>query len=227
MAHAYYLENEQEKGIEQVRAFAERELTMEGKANPDIIVLRYTVCSVENARKVLTYVYQSGVSGQKLIVLATERLFHEAQNALLKVFEEPPEGTTLVLVIPSLGILLPTLRSRLIALPNNMPTTTSQTVSSGAETFMKASPDERAKIVKKLLDKTKADKESEKQRARVEVQQLIAGMTQIIHHSWRKKPTKEHELLLRELETFTPLLYQPSAPLKLILEHLLLTVPKK
>lgn len=226
MAHAYYLESEQEQGIEQVRSFAEKELLMEGKANPDIIVLRYTVCSVDNARKVLTYAYQSGVSGQKLIVLATERLFHEAQNALLKVFEEPPVGTTLVLVIPSLGILLPTLRSRLIELPATS-TSLSAPLHASAELFMQASQSEREKIVKKLLDRSKSDKESEKQLARVEVQHLIAGITRMVHQSWRKKATKEQELLLRELEIFTPLLYQPSAPVKLILEHLLLTVPKK
>lgn len=225
MAHAYYVESEQEQGIEQVRSFAEKELLMEGKANPDIIVLRYTVCSVDNARKVLTYAYQSGVSGQKLIVLATERLFHEAQNALLKVFEEPPVGTTLVLVIPSLGILLPTLRSRLIEIPGNASSDTR--ISDMAESFMQASQSEREKIVKKLLDRSKSDKESEKQLARVEVQHLIAGITRMVHQSWRKKATKEQELLLRELEVFTPLLYQPSAPVKLILEHLLLTVPKK
>jgi DNA polymerase III subunit delta' len=41
----------------------------------------------------------------------------QAQNALLKTLEEPPEGTTLVLVASSPDALLPTIRSRCLRVP--------------------------------------------------------------------------------------------------------------
>ncbi len=41
----------------------------------------------------------------------------QAQNALLKTLEEPPEGTTLVLVAASPDVLLPTIRSRCLRVP--------------------------------------------------------------------------------------------------------------
>ena len=225
MAQTYVIEAVQEEGIETALIYAERELSMKRQGNPDIIVLRHSVCSVEHARKVVSYASQSGLSGQKLIVLCTERLFHEAQNALLKVFEEPPEGTMVILVVPSVGMLLPTLRSRLSTLPGTNETKKSD-LSPLASAFIAATQEERAKIVKKLLERTKSDKDSEKQLARVEAQQLVAGITITVHTAWRRKASAEHEQLLKELETFTPLLYQPSAPLKLIFEHLLLVVPK-
>ncbi len=225
MAQSYVIEAEQEAGILTSLEYAESEFKMDGQSNPDIIVLRYSVCSVENARKVVTYASQSGLSGKKLIVLAAERLFPEAQNALLKVFEEPPEGTVLILVVPSAGMLLPTLRSRLSTLLDTSRADKGPALL--ASEFLSASPDERAKMVKKLLDKSKSDKDSEKQQARVEAQQLVAGISAVMHTAWRKKASPELELLLKELETFTPMLYQPSAPLKLIFEHLLLTVPKR
>jgi DNA polymerase III delta prime subunit len=225
MAQTYVIEAAQEQGIERALTYAESELSMERQSNPDIIVLRYSVCSVEHARKVVSYASQSGLSGQKLIILAAERLFHEAQNALLKVFEEPPEGTIVMLVVPSVGMLLPTLRSRLTTLPG-VEETKQADLSPLATAFITATQEERAKIIKKLLDRTKSDKDSEKQLARVEAQQLVAGITLMVHTAWRKKASAEHELLLKELETFTPLLYQPAAPLKLIFEHLLLVVPK-
>ncbi len=225
MAQTYVIEASQEEGIESALSYAETALSMERQGNPDIIVLRYGVCSVEHARKVVSYASQSGLGGQKLIVLATERLFHEAQNALLKVFEEPPEGTTVVLVVPSVGMLLPTLRSRLTTLPGTE--VKHGGVSDLAHTFMTASPDERAQIVQKLLDRTKSDKDSEKQKARVEAQQLVAGITEMVHTAWRKKASPEYQLLLQDLETVTPLLYQPAAPLKLSFEHLLLVVTKR
>jgi hypothetical protein len=223
MAQTFVIESPQEEGIESALRYAERELSMTTQGNPDLILLRYSVCSVDHARKVVAYASQSGLSGQKLIILATERLFHEAQNALLKVFEEPPEGTTLILVVPSVGMLLPTLRSRLTSLAG---TEQRSGESSLGNTFIKASTEERTKMVKKLLDRSKSDKDSEKQQSRVEAQQLVAGITQAVHSAWRQKPSPDLSILLEELETLGPLLYQPAAPLKLIFEHLLLVVPK-
>ncbi len=53
-------------------------------------------------------------TGLHQFVIVTKALTHEAQNALLKLFEEPPEDTVFYLVIPHESILIPTLRSRLI-----------------------------------------------------------------------------------------------------------------
>lgn len=226
MAQTFVVEATQEEGIEMVLTYAEHTLGMVRKGNPDILVLRYSVCSVEQARKLLSYASQSGLSGQKLIVLATERIFHQAQNALLKVFEEPPEGIILILIVPSIGVLLPTLRSRLMTLPSQEAAVAPHFVSEPAMLFIQASQTEREKIVKKLLDRSKSDIDTVKQGARVEAQQIVAGITYVVHEAWRKKRSLEQEVLLSELETVTPMLYQPSAPLKLIFQHLLLTVPK-
>jgi hypothetical protein len=49
----------------------------------------------------------------KTIVLEVGQIAPEAQQALLKVFEEPPQTTRFILVVPSFDNLLPTLRSRL------------------------------------------------------------------------------------------------------------------
>lgn len=46
-------------------------------------------------------------------VVVTEKITMEAQNALLKLFEEPPTRSQFCLVVPKRGLLLPTLQSRL------------------------------------------------------------------------------------------------------------------
>src|SRR4051812_8412136 len=118
MAQSYFVAGEAEQGIKQALTFGERALGLTGTNNPDILVLRYGLFSVEDSRKLIDAAYRSASGGNgKLIIASAPRLFHEAQNALLKVFEEPPAGVTLVLVVPSAGILLPTLRSRLLSLP--------------------------------------------------------------------------------------------------------------
>lgn len=53
----------------------------------------------------------SNPAGQVFVVV-TSFVTHEAQNALLKLFEEPPADTYFVLVVPHALQLLPTLLSR-------------------------------------------------------------------------------------------------------------------
>ncbi len=60
-------------------------------------------------------------TGLHQFIIVTKGLTIEAQNALLKLFEEPPENTVFFLVIPHQSILIPTLRSRLIITGNSVP----------------------------------------------------------------------------------------------------------
>ena len=50
--HAFVIEAGAEEGIEAAQAWAERELGMKMKGNPDVVVLRYGLLSVEDARRV-------------------------------------------------------------------------------------------------------------------------------------------------------------------------------
>ena len=230
MAHAYYVAGEAESGVGQAMAFAERELGLSGTNNPDLVVLRYGLFSVEDARKLQEVAFAAPVQGErKAIIVAFTRVFHEAQNALLKLFEEPPHGVTLILVVPTAGLLLPTLRSRLALLPEAAGRDTAAAPKIAVE-FLALSADERAKFMTKLLDRTKADKDEEKQRARNDAVLLLEGLVRAAEHTYRaEKREAERDslrLFLDDLTHFLPLLHTRSAPLKLIFEHLLLVIPK-
>ncbi|WP_297193024.1 DNA polymerase III subunit delta' [uncultured Campylobacter sp.] len=51
---------------------------------------------------------------EKIIVIMANSFKNEAQNFLLKLFEEPPKNIKFLLVCPSKNLLLPTVRSRFI-----------------------------------------------------------------------------------------------------------------
>ena len=217
--HAYLFVGGKEEGIEAAREFlAARDLR--GADNPDLTVFSYDgLFSVDDARRINAFASQASVRGaEKAIVIAVERIFHESQNALLKTFEEPPEGTLLVLVIPAEGVLLPTLRSRLVPLPKPKASAAPEAVA-----FFAASAAEREKLVGKLLARAKDSKDEEKQAARLEVMRLCQGLMVLVAE---EPASKERTALLRELARFMPILHTSSAPLKLILEHLLLVLPK-
>ena len=76
--------------------------------------LHYLKLGVDEARELKRVSHlRPQHSDVQTMVVSCDMVTHEAQNALLKLFEDPPEGTQFVLVIPPTLQLLPTLLSRL------------------------------------------------------------------------------------------------------------------
>lgn len=221
--HAYLVTGDIEQGVEAALHFSERTLGKANIGNPDVVTLRYGLFSVEDARTFQNAVMRAPVAGDaQVIIVAATRFFHEAQNALLKTFEEPPAGTYLVLVLPSEGIVLPTLRSRLV----NLPDTKGSSVAQIAKEFLEAGKPVREKMVAKLLDRTKSDKDDEKAAARADALALVEGLTQVAYEANRKSPSSELHAFLSDLDAFTPMLHDRATPLKIIFEHVSLVLPK-
>ncbi|MBU0749980.1 hypothetical protein KKH15_00490, partial [Patescibacteria group bacterium] len=216
--HAFFYEGDLEQGIAATALYAEEELKIPAHGNPDVITIRYGLFSVDDARKLTELAYQNPVNGShKVIALAAGRIFHEAQNALLKLFEETPEGTTLILIIPSKGILLETLQSRLLPLPGDHNRTIS---SEEIETFLKSTPDEQAKVIAKIVDRSKSERpEADKQAARLEALTLAENIERAAYaQRLAGNRSKELMVFLDDLAHFIPLLHDRSAPIKLIYE---------
>lgn len=224
--HAYFATGERAAALAAARSFAER-----GLGVVDIIYLSFELFSVDDARRLIDAASVSGIGGRKVIIASMTRIFHEAQNALLKIAEEPPEGTVLILCVPSEGVFLSTLRSRLLPIPDagerSEPAAAPESV---ASRFLAASAAEREKIVNAILDHAKSDKDETKQRARREAIELVQGLTRAAHAALKAAKTpraREEPLrLLEDLDAFMPILYERSAPLKLMFEHLLLVFPQ-
>ena len=70
--------------------------------------------NVEEGRKVSTFLKQSaGIPGWRVVIIdSVDEMNRNAANALLKVLEEPPQKTIFFLIAHSLGLVLPTIRSR-------------------------------------------------------------------------------------------------------------------
>jgi len=67
---------------------------------------------LDDAKEIIKEAYIAEVSPKYLIVVSRSYRM-EAQNALLKILEEPPSNIVFILVVPSKTALLPTIRSRL------------------------------------------------------------------------------------------------------------------
>lgn len=216
--HAFVIEAGVEEGIEMAQAWAEKELGMKVQGNPDVAVMRYGLFPVEEARRVSELAAGKAFAGTtKVVIIAATRAYHEAQNALLKLFEEPPRGTYLFLVLPTLGSLLPTLRSRVQILTLSVG---SSKLEVAALEFMKASKEKRSAMIKKL---TSGKDEEERRELRDEAIAIVNGIEAV---AYRNLTSVERTALLSDIATLRGYLYDRSAPVRMIMEHLSLVIPK-
>ena len=220
---SFVIEAEAEVGITVAQEWAEKELGMNAKGNPDFVVLHYGLFSVEDARHVLEVAASVPLIGEhKVIVISANRVYHEAQNALLKLFEEPPPNTLLFFVLSSLGGLLPTLRSR-VEILETVPRLRSgrQEIANAAEQFLAASKEKRSAMIKKL---TSGKDEEERRELRDEAIAILNGVEAIAYEKYGfTKPVISE--LLSDISILRGHLYDRSAPVRMILEHLSLVMP--
>lgn len=130
----------------------ERELveTFALSGSPDYFVHKDSVFGIDNARTLSEISFRKAFTGKKFFLIAPEKLTLEAQNALLKTFEDPAPDTHFFLVVRSVESILPTLKSRCQVLELSR----SEEVKE-AEKFMKLSLKERLAFVKKFVDAEK------------------------------------------------------------------------
>jgi len=212
----------------------ERELEMSGKDNPDIVILKYGLFSVEDARRVVEIAAQGPIAGEtKAIIIAASRAYREAQNALLKLFEEPPLGTYLFFVLPTLGGLLPTLRSRVQVLPRQSSGSkgagadTPLLIAEAARQFLVATREKRSAMVKKLAS---GKDEEERREHRDEALAIVNGIEAIAYAKMRQNvghPMSYILPLLEDVQVLRGHLHDRSAPVRMILEHFAIVTPRQ
>lgn len=133
-------------------------------------------------------------------VIVAQNITPEAQNALLKLFEEPPNNTIFYLVIPRQSMLLPTLRSRFVDQVDRK----DQTVSKETMTFLDMNLNERLAFI---ADQAKKQPEA--------LGQLVSSLGQVKDLS----PTAKRSLLLVD-----KYVYNRGASRKALLEELALSL---
>jgi DNA polymerase-3 subunit delta' len=102
-----------------IRALAEPRLFLLRRPWDDSAKRLKAVIPVDEVRRLQAFLRLSAADGGRraVIVDAADDMNPEAQNALLKLLEEPPRGVTFLMVAHQPMRLLPTIRSRCRALP--------------------------------------------------------------------------------------------------------------
>jgi len=91
----------------------EKDLNFNIKANPDFLLIENESFGIDDARNFEKWAIGKPFVGEvKVSLIIVKSITFEAQNALLKVLEEPTLGTYIFINLESLGGILPTFISR-------------------------------------------------------------------------------------------------------------------
>lgn len=110
--HAYLLLGE-ESAAEAYLDNVFSELGISTLGNPDVHHLEENVFLVDHARRLSEGAQVKAFGAKKIFVITAARFTPEAQNALLKTFEEPSADTHFFVVARDTNMFLPTLLSRM------------------------------------------------------------------------------------------------------------------
>jgi DNA polymerase III delta prime subunit len=216
--HAHLFEGERRTLLAELFDFVDKKLKIERKGNPNFYFSEFDTFTIDDGRMLKEMQGNKAQAGEKqLFVLAFNSITREAQNSLLKIFEEPAADIHFFILIPSSHILLPTLLSRLAFAERGK---AALIETREAEKFLKLSKADRILFIKELMEDI-GDEKKTKQDAINLLQQIETALSSKISLS---KASADEISTLNAVVKAQDFASDKSASVKMILEHIALTV---
>lgn len=180
--HAYLIEGERGAVVGEILEFVQS-LKIETTGNADVSHISLDSFKIEDARNLRSYASEKGFSaGRKIFIISANNFLLEAQNSLLKMFEEPIENTHFFLVAPDANALLKTLVSRFYFI-----STRSDLATAEAEKFIKMPLQQRINFIKELLPKKdETDEEIDTESNGSKALKFLNALEVVIHKEFLK-----------------------------------------
>lgn len=154
--HAVLIEGDREQSILDFRNVL-KESGISVDANPDVTFLHFDSMGIAQAKSLVDLSLRAPVKEEyKIIVISIGSITREAENALLKLFEDPSPRVRFVIIVSNALALIATLRSRLFVL-----STSHDLEDSKAKKFLKGSILERTQIIESLVKDQKESSSKE------------------------------------------------------------------
>ena len=207
--HAYIIEGEGEAVRAELFDFLNTSFEHPTKANPDFWHEQFETFSIDDARRLKEMQILKPIAySRKVFVAEVLSMTVEAQNALLKIFEDPASGTHFFIIAHSAELFLTTLRSRVVVVTDS---SQEANKNAAAKKFLRSTISERLALVATIVE------EKDKSQANEIVDGIIRELS--------GKKLQENVHVLPELLKLRSYLSDRSPSLKLILEHISLILP--
>lgn len=212
--HAYLIEGDDENASE-VLVF------IKTLPNAEIIKIKTDAFKLEDAHNLKSLSGEKSISlGKKIFVISANSVLREAQNAMLKLFEEPIPDTHFFLIVPDTNALLKTLLSRFYLISERKDVSPDEDVSK----FLAMPLARRIDFIKEKLEQFEEENEEEStDSARASALRFLNSLEFALH---QKVPAEK-----RDAESFEhiwktrELLRMPGSSVKNLLESVALIAP--
>ncbi len=197
--HAYLIEGDSATILPEVLEFV---------SDNEIIQINLDTFKIDDARNLKSLSIERGYNDRKkFYIISVNSFLLEAQNALLKMFEEPIENTHFIVVVPDVSALLPTFVSRFYSIYSKQNLDIKE-----AEQFIAMPALKRVEWIKGLL----ADEDL----ARARASKFLNALEIAVHNKKVIDPDLFHHVF--EVREF---LRMPGTSVKSLMESVALVVP--
>lgn len=222
--HAYLIEGKIDFILPELLLFLEK-INIKTKNNSDFISLSFDVLKIQDAQYIKSLTNEKKNTAHKRVFLITVNNFLlEAQNTLLKIFEEPKLDNHFFIISPDTNSLLKTLISRFYLIKTEQKKFINLEI---AEKFIKKDLKERLLFIKELLLENKETEDnvlqiSSREKAIGFLDSLELALKQNLLFLKEKKNISKFEHILKVRE----FLKQPGSSIKMLMESIAIVVPK-
>lgn len=225
--HAYLIEGDKEEIIPELFSFIES-LNIKTSANPDFYQISLDSFKIDDAHELKSMQSEKSFSdNKKIFIVSANNFLLEAQNTLLKIFEDPIEDTHFFIVVPNVDILLKTLISRfyLIRTKSNIDDDLKE-----AEEFVAMSLKDRINFIKELLVEEEEDDEENllvnTSSPRFKALKFLNALESVIHQKIILKNYDSVDInFFSQIFKVREFLSQPGSSIKSLMESIALIVP--
>ncbi len=222
--HAHIIEGELASVVPVLLSAVERHMGIVVKGNPDLSVIEYQSFGIDESRELSSRQSRAGFGdsgkgtpSKKIFIISAQSFTREAQNALLKTFEEPTEGTHFFIIIPRLDAILPTLKSRVILVEGSQTFLKEDETRILAGKFLDSTLEQRFAMIKKLTEVKKGEIVN-----REKIRNILDHIERILY--MRIAGLSAGDIFREIYQSKTYLADRGSSP-KMLLEHLAIVIP--
>ena len=211
-----YLVRGSEESLDALLDKLEKENVIE-RGHPDLFAKSYRKFGVEEAEELRARARTRPVAGEsRVFAFFAPSMTTEAQNALLKTFEEPAANAIFFIIVPSPETMLPTVRSRVQTF--ELPMSRFHLDMIDADDFLAASAEKRLTMLKSLY-------EHDEDEGR-DIGSVIAFLQALELRFAKTKPTDAARESLHAIYRARKYATDKGSLLKTLLEQVALLVPK-
>jgi len=232
--HAYLIEGNKDELLLGLLEWVEN-AGIKTQQNPDFYQMSFGKLKVKDAQYLKSFGGEKSFGvGKKVFLISADSILLDAQNTLLKMFEEPTADTHFFIIVPDINALLSTFVSRFYTIRGGEEDVEEM---KKVKSFVTMSLQNRIDFLKELLSDGTEDKEDDEEEIEpvitnsksAKALKFLNSLETFLHkHSFGKNiPPDVYVSYFEQIFKVRKFLRMPGSSTKILMESIALSIPEK